>query len=50
MLHRLDEIFLEFLHNGACGFSFADGHAEIRKWIDPDSLWACPIFLDLGFS
>ena len=25
-------------HNGACGFSFADGHAEIRKWKDPDSL------------
>ena len=25
-------------HNGACGFSFADGHAEIRKWIDPDTL------------
>jgi prepilin-type N-terminal cleavage/methylation domain-containing protein/prepilin-type processing-associated H-X9-DG protein len=22
-------------HNGACGISFADGHAEIRKWIDP---------------
>ncbi len=21
-------------HNGACGFSFADGHAEIRKWQD----------------
>jgi prepilin-type N-terminal cleavage/methylation domain-containing protein/prepilin-type processing-associated H-X9-DG protein len=21
-------------HNGACGFSFADGHAEIRKWLD----------------
>ena len=20
-------------HNGACGFSFADGHAEIRKWL-----------------
>ena len=20
------------LHNGACGFSFVDGHAEIRKW------------------
>ena len=19
-------------HNGACGFSFADGHAEIKKW------------------
>ena len=20
-------------HNGACGFSFADGHSEIRKWL-----------------
>jgi prepilin-type N-terminal cleavage/methylation domain-containing protein len=25
-------------HNGACGFSFADSHAEIRKWLDPDTL------------
>ena len=25
-------------HNGACGFAFADGHAEIRKWRDPDTL------------
>jgi prepilin-type N-terminal cleavage/methylation domain-containing protein/prepilin-type processing-associated H-X9-DG protein len=25
-------------HNGACGFSFADGHAETKKWHDPDSL------------
>ena len=22
-------------HNGACGFMFADGHAEIHKWVDP---------------
>jgi prepilin-type N-terminal cleavage/methylation domain-containing protein/prepilin-type processing-associated H-X9-DG protein len=22
-------------HNRAAGFSFADGHAEIRKWVDP---------------
>jgi len=22
-------------HNGAAGFSFADGHAEIKKWLDP---------------
>jgi prepilin-type N-terminal cleavage/methylation domain-containing protein/prepilin-type processing-associated H-X9-DG protein len=22
-------------HNGACGFSFADGHAEIHKWLGP---------------
>ena len=21
-------------HNGACGFSFADSHAEIKKWLD----------------
>jgi prepilin-type N-terminal cleavage/methylation domain-containing protein/prepilin-type processing-associated H-X9-DG protein len=21
-------------HNGACGLSFADGHAEIKKWMD----------------
>jgi prepilin-type N-terminal cleavage/methylation domain-containing protein/prepilin-type processing-associated H-X9-DG protein len=25
-------------HNGACGLSFADGHAEIHKWLDPDTL------------
>jgi len=24
-------------HNGACGFSFADGHSEIHKWLDPRS-------------
>jgi prepilin-type N-terminal cleavage/methylation domain-containing protein/prepilin-type processing-associated H-X9-DG protein len=24
-------------HNGACGFSFADGHAEIKKWVDKDT-------------
>jgi prepilin-type N-terminal cleavage/methylation domain-containing protein/prepilin-type processing-associated H-X9-DG protein len=21
-------------HNGACGFSFADGHSEIKRWVD----------------
>ncbi len=25
-------------HNGACGFSFADGHAETKKWRDADTL------------
>jgi prepilin-type N-terminal cleavage/methylation domain-containing protein/prepilin-type processing-associated H-X9-DG protein len=25
-------------HNDAAGFSFADGHAEIRKWADPDTV------------
>ena len=25
-------------HNGACGFSFADGHAETKKWRDANSI------------
>jgi prepilin-type N-terminal cleavage/methylation domain-containing protein/prepilin-type processing-associated H-X9-DG protein len=25
-------------HNGACGFSFADGHVEIKKWRDSNSI------------
>ena len=25
-------------HNGACGFSFADGHGEIHKWRDKNTL------------
>jgi prepilin-type N-terminal cleavage/methylation domain-containing protein/prepilin-type processing-associated H-X9-DG protein len=25
-------------HNGACGFSFADGHSEIKSWRDPNSI------------
>jgi prepilin-type processing-associated H-X9-DG protein len=20
-------------HNGACGYSFADGHAEVHRWV-----------------
>jgi prepilin-type processing-associated H-X9-DG protein len=24
-------------HNGACGFSFADGHAEVHKWLSASS-------------
>jgi prepilin-type processing-associated H-X9-DG protein len=23
-----------YYHNGACGFAFADGHSEIKKWND----------------
>jgi prepilin-type N-terminal cleavage/methylation domain-containing protein/prepilin-type processing-associated H-X9-DG protein len=26
------------LHNGACGFSFADGHSEIHKWLDQNTV------------
>ena len=25
-------------HGGACGFSFADGHAEIHKWLRPQAI------------
>jgi prepilin-type N-terminal cleavage/methylation domain-containing protein/prepilin-type processing-associated H-X9-DG protein len=25
-------------HNNAGGLSFADGHAEVRKWLDPDTI------------
>jgi len=31
--HAWDDVPASY-HNGACGFSFADGHAEIRKWRD----------------
>ena len=24
-------------HNGACGFSFMDGHSEVHKWVDDRS-------------
>ena len=24
-------------HNGACGFSFADGHSEIKKWVTQEA-------------
>ena len=26
-------------HNGACGFSFADGHAEVHPWRSPSTIW-----------
>jgi len=25
-------------HNGACGFSFTDGHSEIHKWMNPGTI------------
>jgi prepilin-type N-terminal cleavage/methylation domain-containing protein/prepilin-type processing-associated H-X9-DG protein len=35
-------------HNGACGFSFADGHVEIKKWRDSDTLAAHPPASPMG--
>jgi len=31
-------------HNGACGFSFADGHAEIKKWRSATSKYPVQYF------
>jgi prepilin-type N-terminal cleavage/methylation domain-containing protein/prepilin-type processing-associated H-X9-DG protein len=30
-----DQNFPSQVHNNACGFGFADGHAEIHKWVGP---------------
>lgn len=27
-----------YLHHNACGFSFADGHSEIKRWRDPRTM------------
>ena len=38
-------------HNGACGFSFADGHSEIKKWLErsPPNSTVLPVtYKDLG--
>jgi prepilin-type N-terminal cleavage/methylation domain-containing protein/prepilin-type processing-associated H-X9-DG protein len=35
-------------HDGACGFSFADGHAEIRKWKERSTI--VPVRYQLGFG
>ncbi|MGH7971404.1 MAG: type II secretion system protein [Limisphaerales bacterium] len=31
-------------HNGACGFSFADGHSEIKKWLSATSRFKVQFF------
>jgi prepilin-type N-terminal cleavage/methylation domain-containing protein/prepilin-type processing-associated H-X9-DG protein len=40
-----------YYHNGACGFSFADGHSEIKRWLasvtrTPFSQWPIPVGSD----
>ena len=35
-------------HNGACGFTFADGHAEIHKW--RSSVTKQPVRITTGFT
>jgi prepilin-type N-terminal cleavage/methylation domain-containing protein/prepilin-type processing-associated H-X9-DG protein len=39
------------LHNGACGFSFADGHAEVHKWVSATSKYPVRYYLAIvGFD
>jgi prepilin-type N-terminal cleavage/methylation domain-containing protein/prepilin-type processing-associated H-X9-DG protein len=33
-------------HNGACGFAFADGHSEIRKWKSATSKYTAVVYQD----
>jgi prepilin-type processing-associated H-X9-DG protein len=33
-------------HNGACGFSFADGHAEVHKWLSHTSKYPSVRFVN----
>jgi hypothetical protein len=35
-----------YLHHRACGFSFADGHSEIHRWLDDDTM---PHLVSQGF-
>ncbi|HOX04287.1 MAG TPA: prepilin-type N-terminal cleavage/methylation domain-containing protein [Candidatus Paceibacterota bacterium] len=35
-------------HNGACGFSFADGHSEIKKWLSGPMKRALPRYMNYG--
>ena len=40
-------------HNGACGFSFADGHSEVKKWRSAASRYSKVIYMypgTLGFD
>ncbi len=37
-LYEWNEDLPASYHNKACGFSFADGHSEIRRWKDPRTM------------
>jgi prepilin-type N-terminal cleavage/methylation domain-containing protein len=36
--YRFTQDYPGMYHNLACGFSFADGHSEIKKWLDPRTM------------
>jgi len=33
-LYKFDQDLPAFYHNRGCGFSFADGHSELHRWLD----------------
>jgi prepilin-type N-terminal cleavage/methylation domain-containing protein/prepilin-type processing-associated H-X9-DG protein len=37
-------------HNGACGFGFADGHAEIHRWTEGFTKWKVTMGYDSGWQ
>ena len=37
-------------HGGACGFSFADGHAEIHKWKSNTSIYPVQLISSGGWK
>jgi prepilin-type processing-associated H-X9-DG protein len=37
-------------HNGAAGLSFADGHSETKKWMDPRTHPAVKVAADLALN
>jgi prepilin-type N-terminal cleavage/methylation domain-containing protein/prepilin-type processing-associated H-X9-DG protein len=37
-LYEFDQDLPGAYHNRACGFSFCDGHSEIKKWLDPRTI------------
>jgi len=47
--NRWDDV-VSSTHNGSGGLSFADGHAEIKKWMDDNTRWPvekvspCPVY------
>ena len=48
LLYAFDEDLPGMYHNRACGFSFCDGHAEVKKWLDGRT--TPPLRIELGVS
>jgi prepilin-type N-terminal cleavage/methylation domain-containing protein/prepilin-type processing-associated H-X9-DG protein len=54
-LNQISTVFIDVpskAHNNACGFSFADGHAEIHRWLKPGVIkpvnWSADAAANIG--